>query len=106
MSQLAGRRSLCKPVVTGLIDLRAKSIHSMPTIARVGPYRIFFFSNEGGEPPHVHIQRERALAKFWLGPVALAEASGFAARELRELARLVEDHEEEWLKAWHEHFKR
>jgi hypothetical protein len=25
---------------------------------------------------------------------------------LRELARLVEDHEEEWLRAWHEYFKR
>jgi len=81
-------------------------VESMPTIARVGGYRIFFFSNEGAEPPHVHIQRERALAKFWLEPVALADASGFPARELRELARLVEDHEQEWLRAWHEHFKR
>lgn len=78
----------------------------MPTIARLGAYRIFFFSNEGLEPAHVHIQRERALAKFWLRPVALAEASGFSARELRELARMVEDHEEEWLKAWHEYFER
>ncbi|HTR38030.1 MAG TPA: DUF4160 domain-containing protein [Bryobacteraceae bacterium] len=43
----------------------------MPTIARVGPYRVFFFSNEGFEPPHVHIQREQALAKFWLETVAL-----------------------------------
>jgi hypothetical protein len=92
--------------VINLVDLRSKSIDSMPTIARLGPYRIFFFSNESGEPPHVHIQRERALAKFWLGPVALADASGFAARELRELARLVEDHGEEWLRAWHEYFKR
>lgn len=78
----------------------------MPTIARAGAYRVFFFSNGGDEPPHVHIQRERALAKFWLEPVALADASGFSARELRELARLVEDHGEEWRKAWHEYFKR
>jgi hypothetical protein len=45
------------------------------------------------------------LAKFWSGPAALADASGFAARELRELARLVKDHEEEWRKAWHEYFE-
>jgi hypothetical protein len=36
----------------------------MPAIARVGPYRVFFYSNEGLEPPHVHIQRGRSLAKF------------------------------------------
>ena len=28
----------------------------MPTLLRIGPYRIFFYSNEGNplEPPHVH----------------------------------------------------
>lgn len=64
------------------------------------------FQHEGLEPAHVHIQRERALAKFWLRPVALAEASGFPARDLRVLARMVEGQEEEWLKAWHEYFER
>jgi hypothetical protein len=89
-----------------LINSCTRSFNSMPTIARHGPYRVYFFSNEGVEPPHVHIQRERAVAKFWLKPVVLAYASGFAARELRELARLVEDHEEQWLEAWHEYFER
>jgi hypothetical protein len=50
----------------------------VPTVARIGPYRFFFFSNEGSEPPHIHVQRDRALAKFWLRPVALASASAFA----------------------------
>lgn len=75
----------------------------MPTIARIGPYRVFFFSNESDEPPHVHIQRERALAKIWLDSAALAAASGFGARELRELIRMVEDHQQSWLEAWHEY---
>ncbi|HMD50258.1 MAG TPA: DUF4160 domain-containing protein [Bryobacteraceae bacterium] len=57
----------------------------MPTIARLGPYRVFFFSNERLEPPHVHIQRERFLAKYWLEPISLASATGFSARELRRL---------------------
>lgn len=42
--------------------------------------QIFFYSNEGVEPPHVHIRRERATAKFWLDPVALSSASGFRRR--------------------------
>ena len=78
----------------------------MPTIARLGPYRVFFFSNEGTEPPHVHVQRERALAKFWLAPVALASASGFHAGELRNLERLVEENRQPRLEAWHELFGR
>lgn len=76
----------------------------MPTVARSGPYRIFFFSNEGFEPLHVHIQRERALAKFWLNPVAAA--SGFQARELRELEHLVTQNQQSWLESWYEFFGR
>jgi hypothetical protein len=66
----------------------------MPTVARIGPYRIFFFSNDGVEPPHVHIQRDRALAKFWLDTVELASTTGFRTHELRQLERLVLDNQE------------
>jgi hypothetical protein len=72
----------------------------MPTIARVGPYRFFFFGNEGFEPAHVHVQRDRALAKFWLGPVALASSSGFSSVELRRIQRIVVDREQEFEEAW------
>ena len=44
----------------------------------------------------------RTLAKFWLDPVAQASASGFQARELRELERLVNANRHIWLEAWHE----
>jgi hypothetical protein len=33
------------------------------TIARIGRFR-FFYSKEGKEPPHVHVQREAKIAKF------------------------------------------
>ena len=36
----------------------------MPTILRIGPYRFFFFSEESGEPVHVHVIREQTEAKF------------------------------------------
>ena len=44
----------------------------MPTVQRTGPYRLFFFSNEGLEPPHIRVQRDDALARLWLSPIALA----------------------------------
>lgn len=68
----------------------------MATVARIGPYRFFFFSNEGSEPRHVHVQRDRSLAKFWLEPVALASSVGFRAQELRELERIVGENRKEF----------
>ncbi len=76
----------------------------MPTIAWIGPYRFFFYGNEGAEPPHVHVQRERRLAKYWLNPATLARSTGFAAHELTRLEALVRENEQRFLEAWHEFF--
>jgi hypothetical protein len=75
-----------------------------PTVMRSGPYRFYFFSHEPNEPPHVHIDRERFSVKFWLEPVALARNLGFAARELRDIEALVNDHQAELMEAWHDFF--
>jgi hypothetical protein len=76
----------------------------MPTILRVQGYRIYFYSHEPNEPPHVHIDRERMSAKFWLESVALAQNRGFSPRELRQLERLVEQRRMELMEAWNEYF--
>jgi len=77
----------------------------MPTVLRSGPYRFFFYSNEGTEPAHVHVQRERALAKFWLAPaVSLAASTRFRGVELRRIERIVRDNQDPLLKAWHDFF--
>lgn len=75
----------------------------MPVILRSGPYRFFVYSNERGEPPHIHVQRERMLAKFWLKPVALAGSTRFAAHELRRIEKLVDENRQKFLEAWNEH---
>ncbi|MFO1008801.1 MAG: DUF4160 domain-containing protein [Planctomycetota bacterium] len=76
----------------------------MPTVARIGPYRFFFFSNEGSEPPHIHVQRDQRLAKYWLRPVRATMNSGFSSVELRKLERLVLLHRDEFLAAWQDYF--
>ena len=78
----------------------------MPTILRIGSYRFFFYSNENGEPAHIHIQRERMLAKFWLNPVMLASSVRFSSKELRKLERLVIENRDIFLEAWNEYFSR
>jgi hypothetical protein len=76
----------------------------MPTLGRIGPFRFFFYSNEGVEPPHVHAQQERKTAKFWLNPVGLASAGRFSASELQAPERIVLENRERFLEAWNEFF--
>ena len=78
----------------------------MPTVLRIGPYRFFFYSNENGEPAHIHIQRDKMLAKFWLKPVLLAGSTRFSSEELRKLESLVVKNHDVILEAWNEHFSR
>jgi len=78
----------------------------MPTVLRVKGYRFFFFSLEGQEPPHIHVEQAERYAKFWLEPVSLARSKGFRSRELSELRSLVEENRELILEKWHEHFQR
>src|ERR1043165_864320 len=39
---------------------------SMPTVLRVSGFRFFFYSLEGSEPAHIHVEHGDNTAKFWL----------------------------------------
>ena len=56
------------------------------------------------EPPHVHVERDDNVAKFWVDPVRLAESGGFRRNELREIERIVSENETVILEAWHGFF--
>lgn len=77
----------------------------MPTILRSGPYRLFFYAGDGHEPPHVHVERDDGAVKFWLDPVRLAKDVGFRPAELRRIHRVVEEHREQLMEAWHDYFQ-
>ena len=76
----------------------------MPTVLRIDGHRFFFYSLEGQEPPHIHVERGDSVAKFWLAPVVLADSSGFRSHELTRLRMLVQDNRLRFLEAWDEHF--
>ncbi len=75
----------------------------MPTVLRHGPYRFFFFSRENNEPPHIHVERDDAKAKFWLNPVALSSSQDFRAHDLNELRMIVIANRDLFLERWNEH---
>jgi hypothetical protein len=76
----------------------------MPTVFRFEGYRLYFYSHEPNEPPHVHVDKGGCTAKFWLEPVSLARSVGFAAKDINAISRLVRDHREQLIEAWHGHF--
>jgi hypothetical protein len=68
----------------------------VPTVLQDGPYAFVFFSSDRNEPLHIHVRRDRQIAKFWLDPVALAKNRGFPEHELSQIERLME--------AWFDYF--
>ncbi len=76
----------------------------MPTILRIGKYRFFFYSNEFGEPPHIHVQCDDQLAKFWIEPIALAHSVRVSAQDLRKIEVIVIENQSKFMEAWNEFF--
>jgi len=78
----------------------------MPTVLRTGPYRFFFYASDRDEPPHVHVEREDDIAKFWLDPIRLQRSRGFNRIELRRIQHLIDDNHAQLLESWHGYFGR
>lgn len=78
----------------------------MPTVLRRGPYRFSFYSADGQEPRHVHVDRDHLDAKFWLDPnVRRARNRGFSSSELRRIKSIVQANVELLRNAWDDRFK-
>ncbi len=75
----------------------------MPTVLRWNGYRFYFFSNERGEPAHVHIDKAGRSAKYWLVPVGLAINHGYPERELNVIRLKIEEQQVAFMRAWNEH---
>ncbi|MFA5203644.1 MAG: DUF4160 domain-containing protein [Lentisphaeria bacterium] len=74
----------------------------MPTVMRIGAYRFHFFSDERGEPPHIHVASGDDACKFWLDPVRLATNTGMEPHRIREVERLVFEHASFFREKYHE----
>ncbi|MGH8770554.1 MAG: DUF4160 domain-containing protein [Burkholderiales bacterium] len=76
----------------------------MPTVLTTGPYRFFFYSGDRDEPPHVHVERDDKIAKFWLDPISLQWSGGFSRTELNRIQKLVTEHLANLLESWNAYF--
>jgi hypothetical protein len=76
----------------------------MPNIRTFGQYRFFFSSSDGSEPPHVHVEHNGQVAKFWLDPIKRARSGRLPEHRLAAIERLIIEHQVELIEAWHDYF--
>lgn len=78
----------------------------MPTVLRKGQFRFYFFSDEGKEPGHIHIESSNGDCKFWLSPVMLAKNRGIKEHDLNEIERIIYDNLDLLKKEYYEYHGR
>jgi hypothetical protein len=71
-------------------------------------FKFKFFSNEGNEPPHIHVFKGNGLypkAKYWLTPhPKLVYSEGFTVQEQRIIEEIISHKHAFMLKKWKDHF--
>ena len=76
-----------------------------PTVFRESGYRFFFFSREE-ERMHVHVISGDGEGKYWLEPeIELAKNHKHTRKQLKQIESLIENHYNEIVSAWQQHFK-
>jgi hypothetical protein len=78
----------------------------MPTVMKLGPYRFHFYSDEGNEPVHIHVETPDGECKFWLDPIRLAGNKGVSPEVIRKIERIVFEYRTFLEEKFHEYFSR
>jgi hypothetical protein len=76
----------------------------VPTVLAWKGFRFYFFSNEGSEPAHIHVDKADATAKLWLSDGSLARNIGFKSSEVTLISDKVRQEQDRFLEAWRGHF--
>ena len=78
----------------------------MPTVLRIDAFRFHFYSDEGDEPAHIHVDTGDGECKFWLDPVVLAKSVNVSPTDVRKIERLVFEHRNFLMEKYHEFHQR
>ncbi|MGK7886642.1 MAG: DUF4160 domain-containing protein [Crocosphaera sp.] len=80
----------------------------MPTVLYIKGWRLFFYSNEGNEPIHIHGQKGDKDCKYWLDvdDYAIREAYTYNMnnKDIREVKKIILQNLDEIIQAWNTHF--
>ncbi|MDX2016479.1 MAG: DUF4160 domain-containing protein [Planctomycetota bacterium] len=76
----------------------------MPTIFEAFGFRFFFYSSDGLEPIHVHVDGHGAIGKWWIDRDQWEFHRGFSVRDRSKVERELRSRKQEIVDAWRAHF--
>ena len=76
----------------------------MPTIFRKLGFRFFFYSDEGNEPPHIHVEKGEGRGKYWIDPVEKEYMENFNRQDEKKVDNIVHEKQNYFKKRWYEFF--
>jgi meiotically up-regulated gene 157 (Mug157) protein len=80
----------------------------MPTVLYIKGWRLFFYSNEGNEPIHIHGQKGDKECKYWLDidDYAIREAYTYNMnnKDIREVKKIILQNFDDIVQVWNTHF--
>ena len=81
----------------------------MPSLFRIGPYTLYFWTGENGEPVHVHVAIKRPTkdaTKIWLtasgGCTIAHNKGGIPPKDLRDVMQFIAINHAYICSRWHE----
>ena len=81
----------------------------MPTILVIFGWRLFFYSNEGTEPIHIHAQKAEMECKFWLltdeFEIKEAFSHNLNPASKKEIKKIIYQHFDYIVEEWNKYFK-
>ncbi len=81
-----------------------KYLYDMPVVLRLYGFKFLFYSDEGTEPPHVHVLGKGAEGKYWIRPVRRVFAKGFTKQDERRVERAIAGNLDLLNESWDEFF--
>ena len=81
----------------------------MPTVVYIFGWRLFFYSNEGNEPIHIHAEKAEMECKYWIleEEVEINEAYAYnlGQSDRKEIKKIIYQHFDLIIESWNQHFK-
>jgi hypothetical protein len=82
----------------------------MPTVVFIFGWRLFFYSNEGNEPIHIHAEKADMECKFWIleEEVEIKEAYSYnlSVSDRKEIKKIIYQHFDLIIDNWNKHFNK
>ena len=82
----------------------------MPTILLIAGWRLFFYSNEGSEPIHIHAEKGDMECKYWLNvdTFEITEALSYNMNPaaVKEIRKIIYEHFDYIVVEWNNFFKK